>query len=96
MSDFLTLQVECYADCHGEETPRRFRIGSRNIEVSEVFDRWLSPSYCYFKLLCDDGTYILQHDVIGNRWNLILFEAYRLTMRKLISQATLQSSNIVS
>ncbi len=76
MSDLLKLHVECYAGYRGEETPRRFHIGSRSIEVSEVIDCWLSPKHRYFKVLGDDGgTYILRHDVDTNSWDLTLFDA---------------------
>lgn len=72
----LTLQVECYAGYRGEETPRRFQIGSRRIEVVEVIDRWLSPDHRYFKVLGDDeGIYILRYDTSTNRWELTLFDA---------------------
>ncbi len=75
----LTLNVECYAGYRGEQTPRRFHIGSRVIEVEEVLDRWLEPDHRYFKLLGDDGgTYILRHDVAGDHWELTLFDALGL------------------
>jgi hypothetical protein len=69
------LAVECYAGYRGEETPRRFRLGSRGVEIVAVLDRWLSPDHRYFKVRGDDdGTYILRHDVSGDRWRLTLFE----------------------
>jgi hypothetical protein len=72
----LELRVECYAGYRGEETPRRFYIGNRAIEVKEVLDRWLAPDHRYFKVLADDGgTYILRHDTETNRWALTLFDA---------------------
>lgn len=75
-NDSLTLYVECYAGYRGEETPRRFRLKSRNIEVMEVIDRWLAPTHRYFKVLGDDGgTYILRHDMDTNSWEMTLFEA---------------------
>jgi hypothetical protein len=75
-NDSLTLYVECYAGYRGEETPRRFRLKSRNIEVMEVIDRWLAPTNRYFKVLGDDGgTYILRHDMDTNSWEMTLFEA---------------------
>jgi hypothetical protein len=74
--DPLELRVECYAGYRGEETPRRFYIGRRGIEILEVVDRWLAPEYRYFKVMGDDGgTYILRHDVGSNRWELTLFDA---------------------
>lgn len=75
-NDYLTLYVECYSGYRGEETPQRFRLKSRTIEVKEVIDRWLAPTYRYFKVLGDDGgTYILRHDMNDNRWEMTLFEA---------------------
>ncbi len=59
----MQIRVECYAGYKGEETPRRFHIGDRLVEVAEVIDRWLAPDHSYFKLLGDDGAlYILRHD----------------------------------
>lgn len=79
-SNQLTIHVECYAGYRGEQTPRRFHIGSRNIEVSEVLDQWLAPDHRYFKVLGDDGgTYILRNDVPANRWELTLYDAHGLT-----------------
>lgn len=72
----LSLQVECYAGYRGEETPRRFTLGTRRIEVLEVVDQWLAPDHRYFKLKCDDeGIYILRHDVVSDRWKLTLYDA---------------------
>jgi hypothetical protein len=70
----LLVRVECYAGYRGEETPRRFSIGDRDVAVVEVLDRWLSPDHRYFKLKGDDGdTYILRHDTTAGRWELTLF-----------------------
>lgn len=74
--DPLELRVECHAGYRGEETPRRFYIGNRGIDIVEVVDRWLAPEYRYFKVTGDDGgTYILRHDMESNRWALTLFDA---------------------
>ncbi len=75
-NDHLTLHVECYAGYRGEETPQRFRLKTRKVEVAEVIDRWLAPTHRYFKVLGDDGgIYILRHDTDDNSWELTLFEA---------------------
>lgn len=74
--DPLTLRVECHAGYRGEESPLRFHIGTRTIEVVEVIDRWLSPDHRYFKVLGDDdGVYILRYDTSSNLWELTLFDA---------------------
>jgi len=44
-TDPLTIHVECYAGYRGEETPRRFFMGDKSIEIEEVFDRWLALEY---------------------------------------------------
>lgn len=69
------VRVECYAGYRGEETPRRFFLGERKIEVAEVLDRWLAPGHRYFKVRGDDGDrYVLRHDAAADSWELTLFE----------------------
>jgi hypothetical protein len=65
------ITVECYAGYRGEETPRRFRLGERSVDVREVLDQWLAPDHRYFKVRGDDGeVYILRHDTGVDRWEL--------------------------
>ena len=72
----MTLRVECYAGHRGEETPRRFCLGSRRIEIVEVIDRWLAPDRRYFKVQGDDdATYILRHDAGSGTWELTMFDS---------------------
>lgn len=74
-NDPFRLQVECYAGYRGEETPRRFRIGARLVQVAEVLDCWLSPDHRYFKVRGDDrGVYILRHDLESDCWDLTFFQ----------------------
>ncbi len=71
----IVIEVECYAGYRGEETPRRFHLGERVVEVAEVLDRWLAPEHRYFKLRGQEGaTYVLRHDVLSGRWELIVYE----------------------
>jgi hypothetical protein len=73
------LRVVCYAGYRGEEEPREFALGGRSVRVVEIVDRWLDPAHRYFKCRGSDGdTYILRHDVPGDRWELTLFERGRL------------------
>lgn len=68
------IRVACYSGFQGEETPRRFWLGERCVEVREVIDRWLAPDHRYFKVLADDnGIYILRYDPRADRWELIFF-----------------------
>ena len=72
----MKVRVECYAGYRGEETPRRFHLGERTVEVAEVVDRWLAPDHRYFKVRGDDGArYILRHDPDSGEWELTLYEA---------------------
>lgn len=65
------LRGECYAGYRGEETPRRFYLGERCIEVISVIDRWLTPDYRYFKLEDADGhRYILCEETVSHHWEL--------------------------
>ena len=74
MTGDLSVQVVCYAGHRGEETPQRFRLGGRSVEVEEVLDRWLAPEHRYFKIRGADGdTYILRHDAASDRWELTHF-----------------------
>jgi len=70
------IRVECYAGYRGEEEPRRFFLGDREIGVTVVLDRWLDPLHRYFKVRgTDRGIYILRHDVGPGRWEMILFDS---------------------
>jgi hypothetical protein len=71
---FPIVDVECHAGYRGEETPRRFRLGERQIEIAEVVDSWLAPDHRYFKVQDLQGNlYILRNDVASDRWELTLF-----------------------
>ena len=74
MTEFA-IGVECYAGHRGEEEPRRFWIGERQVGVVDILDRWLDPAHRYFKVTGNDGaTYIVRHDTGHGRWELTLFE----------------------
>jgi len=73
-SAFPVVGVECHAGYRGEETPRRFRLGERQIEIAEVVDSWLAPDHRYFKVHGTEGDlYILRNDVAADRWELTWF-----------------------
>jgi hypothetical protein len=76
----LCISVECYAGYRGEETPLRFRIDDRLIEIAEVVDRWLAPDHRYFKVQTAEGEmYILRNDMTTGVWELTLFEARKIS-----------------
>jgi hypothetical protein len=70
----FAVAVECYAGHRGEETPRRFRLGDRSVEVQEVIDRWLAPDHRYFKVRTEDGIYVLRHGATSGDWAITTFD----------------------
>jgi len=69
----VDVHVDCYAGHRGEETPRRFELGGRRVEVLEVVDRWYGPDHRYFKVRGDNGAvYILRHDEPADRWETVV------------------------
>lgn len=63
------LHVECYSGYRAEETPRRFKAGSMQIEIIEIISRWQTPDARFFKIRGNDGNaYTLKHD--GRHWSL--------------------------
>ena len=71
----MQIQVECYAGYRGEETPRRFRLDTQQIEVQKILDRWMAPDHRYFKVLGDDNAvYILRHEAESWNWELTFFK----------------------
>lgn len=68
-------EVECTPDDRGEPTPRRFVLGSRSIRIGEVIDIWPGSEVRYVKVRGDDGAcYILRHDLLRQRWDLVMFD----------------------
>jgi hypothetical protein len=75
-ADRSEIQVECYAGHRGEETPVRFYLGERLVEVEDVLDRWIDPTHRYFKVKgSDGGIYILRHDTKADLWEMTLFDS---------------------
>jgi hypothetical protein len=68
----MEIVVECYAGYRGEETPRRFSIGERPVQVARVVDRWTTPDYRYFRLEGDNGrVYVIRQSVASGKWELL-------------------------
>ena len=84
--DRLIITVECYAGHRGEESPRRFSMGEKQIEVSEILDRWLAPDHRYFKIRGDDeAIYILRQDIETGQWELTMFDSGKSDQTRLSS-----------
>ena len=66
-----SVRVCCHSGWRGEETPRSFFLGEREIPVREVLVQWRDPEYRWFKVLGDDGArYVLRRDDLGDTWEL--------------------------
>jgi hypothetical protein len=75
-NESTAIRVECYAGYRADENPRRFFIGKREVNVTEIIDRWLEPTYGYFKVRGEDGgIYILRHDLNNETWEMTLFDS---------------------
>lgn len=82
----LSIAVECYSGYRGEESPQRFNLGTRTVEISDILDRWLDPTHRYFKVRGDDNAiYILRHDVVAGQWELTLFDSGKMAASRLSS-----------
>jgi hypothetical protein len=67
----IPLEVECYAGYRGEETPRRFTLDDRTVEVVAVVERWREPHRRGFRVRGDDGrAYRLRQAADTGRWEL--------------------------
>jgi hypothetical protein len=74
----IPIQVQCYAGCKADETPRRFVWEAQHIDIAEVLDRWFQvesqpewPRADYFKVRGLDGhEYLLKHDLESDEWYL--------------------------
>ena len=75
-SGFTPLRVDCYAGHRGEETPRRFYLGKRPVEIAAIIDCWLEPDHRYFKVEDAEGnSYILRHEAASRCWELTSYKA---------------------
>jgi hypothetical protein len=71
----ITIKVVCYSGYRAEESPVRFYLGERKIEVEAIIDRWLAPDHRYFKVRGDDkALYIIRHDSVKDTWELTMFD----------------------
>lgn len=70
----MKITVESYADSKGQESPTRFMLGTRAVEVSAVVDRWYGEQACYYRVLGgDENSYILKGPLEDGSWELVSF-----------------------
>jgi hypothetical protein len=70
----MKIKVESIPDSKGQETPSRFLLGTRTINVAAVVDRWYGEQACYYRVLGDDeNSYILKGPLEDSSWELVSF-----------------------
>src|SRR5678816_4704017 len=70
----MKIKVESVPDAKGQETPSRFLLGTRTINVGAVVDRWYGEQACYYRVLGDDeNSYILKGPLEDGSWELVSF-----------------------
>ena len=66
----MRVEVECHAGYRSDETPRRFVLEGRRVEVAEVVERWAEPERRCFRVLGDDGAVrLLSLDLRSGEWS---------------------------
>jgi hypothetical protein len=71
---WMKIKVESYADSKGQESPTRFTLGTRTIQVEACVDRWYGEQACYFRVLgSDENSYILKGPLEDGSWELVSF-----------------------
>jgi hypothetical protein len=67
----VEVRVESHAGYRGDETPRRFHVEGRTIEIVEILDRWKEPDALFFRVRSHEGrVYLLRRDEQASRWNV--------------------------
>jgi hypothetical protein len=70
----VKVKVETHPDSRGQESPARFTLGTRTIEVQACVDRWYGELGCYFRVLGrDENFYILKGPMDDGSWELVSF-----------------------
>jgi hypothetical protein len=70
----VKIKVESISDAKGQETPSRFMLGIRTIEIQAVADRWYGEQACYYRVVGnDENSYILKGPLEDGSWELVSF-----------------------
>jgi hypothetical protein len=70
----VRIKVESYSDSKGQESPSRFSLGSRTVQIEAVVDRWFGEHASYYRVLGDDeNLYIVKGPLVDGSWELVSF-----------------------
>jgi hypothetical protein len=74
----MHIQVETAAGAKGEVTPSSLHFDGRNIDVTDVVDRWWGAGDRYFKVTDSaQNTYVIRFDEQTGGWELLMFLSKR-------------------
>jgi hypothetical protein len=76
--NYEQIQVECYSGHKVNERPTAFTYQGRQLEISEIVDRWYEgsvkpddPVINYFKIKTNDGSiFILRYVASSDNWSI--------------------------
>ena len=70
----MKVKVEYSSDQKAYQSPTRFLLGDRSIEIEQVVDRWHGESTSYLRVLgSDENLYILKGPMEDGFWELVSF-----------------------
>ena len=70
----MKITVESQSDAKGQESPTRFTLGTRTIEVEACVDRWHGELACYYRVLgSDENSSILKGPLEDGSLELVSF-----------------------
>ena len=65
------VRVECHAGYRGDETPRRFHLEGKTIEIAAIIGRWKEPGVLLFRVQSIEGrVYLLRRGEQTGRWDV--------------------------
>jgi hypothetical protein len=63
--------VKSYVAYGGEDEPQSFDVGSLQVDVVEIVDRWSAANHRYFRVKTKNRAFcILRYDKVGRQWEM--------------------------
>ena len=64
----MKIKVECYSGYRGAESPRAIVMGGNRLAVKKIIDMWVGENHRYFKVICENGQYLIRLDEQNDAW----------------------------
>ena len=74
----MTVRVRMIDEA-GRAQPGEIGFGTRTVRVLAVDDRWYGRDRTWWKVVTDEGRYVLVHDEASDRWDLAAVVADEVT-----------------